>query len=236
MPDGLFDGSLQNIINLIGAAAGLGTASMGLVDASKAVAGGPSRFGFGFIAKAIKPFLDAGTSDRMIFGNLDVIRTLQANWINGVAIGEQKARARSLIHLLMTPENAAKFAALTGTDQDALTALMAQDKGARTADPGPAAIQALGHFDAVLSAILDEAFQRADQRYRNASKACAMGVSVGLSLLVANLIGAEPQSLQWSWSWPAFLIGLCATPLAPVAKDLTSSLQAASGALKIIKR
>jgi len=52
-------GGLTAIVNLVLAAGGLGTAAMGLVDASKAFWGGPSNFGFGHIASALKPFLVA---------------------------------------------------------------------------------------------------------------------------------------------------------------------------------
>ena len=41
--------AIANIGNIIAAVAALGTASMGLVDASKAIAGGPSNLGFGDI-------------------------------------------------------------------------------------------------------------------------------------------------------------------------------------------
>ena len=34
----------------------------------------------------------------------------------------------------------------------------------------PAEISILGQFDAVLGAVLDEAYERADQKYRNAAK------------------------------------------------------------------
>ncbi|WP_394890517.1 hypothetical protein ACG873_03825 [Mesorhizobium sp. AaZ16] len=41
---------------VIAATAALGTASFGLVDASKALRGGISNVGFGFIRKALQPF------------------------------------------------------------------------------------------------------------------------------------------------------------------------------------
>ncbi len=46
---GLINGDLGNILNFLSAAAGLGTAAMGLVDATKTFCGGPSNFGFGYI-------------------------------------------------------------------------------------------------------------------------------------------------------------------------------------------
>jgi len=64
-----------------------------------------------------------------------------------------------------------------------------QKGAALQAGPGAAAIHALGHFDAILSAILDEGYQRADQVYRNASKVCAMLVSLALALGTLPLMG-----------------------------------------------
>jgi hypothetical protein len=48
---------------------------------------------------------------------------------------------------------------------------------------------------------------------------------VALALLAAPLV--KEGNLQW-----AFLVGLLAVPLAPIAKDLASSLQAAAAALR----
>jgi cytochrome bd-type quinol oxidase subunit 2 len=112
----------------------------------------------------------------------------------------------------------------------------------------------------VLSAILDEAYERADQRYRNAAKLLAVVVATLLALAGGWLIyyhpGAAtcpaatlpaacppaPNALPW-WSYfasgqfgLALLVGLSATPLAPVAKDLASSLQAAAAAVGAARR
>ena len=56
MDASLLNGNLSNILNLIAAAGGLGTAAMGLVDAMKAFRGGPSNFGFKFIRAAVRRF------------------------------------------------------------------------------------------------------------------------------------------------------------------------------------
>ena len=72
---------------------------MGLVDASKAFCGGPSNFGFGYIKTAIEPFLVKAPGAATAFGNVQVLQTLKANWLNGVAKAEQKAKAKALVHL-----------------------------------------------------------------------------------------------------------------------------------------
>jgi hypothetical protein len=97
MPDNVLTG---NITNLIAAAGGLGTAAFGLVDASKAVAGGMSNPGFGYIRQAVEPFVGTatgGSATPTAFGPASILATLRANWLNGVAKADQKAVAKSLI-------------------------------------------------------------------------------------------------------------------------------------------
>src|SRR5262249_7895034 len=121
MPDGgaapdILNGNLGNILNFLSAAAGLGMAAMGLVDAAKAFCGGPSNFGFDFIKTAVAPFLTDMQGARAVFGKAAVLRTLKANWLNGVDKADQKAKAKALIHLGLTPESAPQLAAAAGVD------------------------------------------------------------------------------------------------------------------------
>jgi uncharacterized membrane protein len=95
-------------------------------------------------------------------------------------------------------------------------------------------INVLGQFDAVLSAALDAAYERGDQKYRNASKLLAMIVATimgGVGGLIVFGIPISNANLALS-----LLVGVVATPLAPVAKDLVSSIQAAVGAVGTLKR
>jgi hypothetical protein len=253
----LLNGDLGNILNLIAAAAGLGTAAMGLVDALKAFAGGPSNFGFGFISAAVARFAPEDAGGPEAFGWADIQRTLHANWINGAAEGDQKAKAKAMIHLRLTKGDAANLAALTGVDPDKLESVAQKAITGGQADPTEIAV--LGQFDAVLGAILDEAYERADQRYRNAAKLLALIIATLLAVAVGWLIyyhtsvtcsagtlpagcPPAPSTLPW-WSYfvsgqfgLAFAVGLSATPLAPVAKDLASALQAAASAVGSARR
>ncbi|HEV2728844.1 MAG TPA: hypothetical protein VGV15_02330 [Terriglobales bacterium] len=72
--------------------------------------------------------------------------------------------------------------------------------------------------------MLDQGYQRADQRYRNSAKLLAVPVAVLLALLGAWAI--SPSSLTPSDYLRAVAGGLLATPLAPLAKDLASAIQA----------
>lgn len=230
---------MSNVGNLIAAIAGLGTAAYGLVDTSKAVAGGASNPGFGFIKEAVKPFLPEDTGSA--FGAKQIIATLQANWLNGVGKAEQKAAAKALIRLTLTQSNAIRLANATGGDAAALQAIA--DKIARGAELEMQDINVLGQFDTVLSAVLDTGYERADQLYRNSTKAIAAIVAIVLALLAGGLIaiGADTNRGVWEYLFSrdallAFMVGALAVPIAPIAKDLSSTLSAAVGAVAALKR
>jgi hypothetical protein len=240
MPTDLLNGQLGNILNIIAAAGALGTAAYGLVDAFKAFGGGVSNAGFSYIRKALTPFL-AGHGISFAFGSADVFATLRANWLNGVSKADQKAIAKSLIRLSLTPEGAGQLAKASGVDAQSLKAC-----AERIRDGGillPQDINILGRFDAVVSAVLDEGYERADQQYRNTSKIAAGTVAIALAVVAGGIIfvtGAAAQSLgKYLGSTDlliAILIGAVSTPLAPIAKDLSSSLAAAVKAVSAVKR
>jgi hypothetical protein len=70
---------------------------------------------------------------------------------------------------------------------------------------------------------LDEGYERADQRYRNAAKVLAGAFSIVLALFGGWIVGSNPLL--------ALFVGIIAVPLAPIAKDLSRTLQAAVKAL-----
>jgi hypothetical protein len=85
----------------------------------------------------------------------------------------------------------------------------------------------LGRFDLALSAILDDAYQHADQRYRNWAKLSATFVAILLALGGGStLIAAGKPYLCTPEMWRALLAGVLAAPLAPMTKDIASALQA----------
>jgi hypothetical protein len=98
----------------------------------------------------------------------------------------------------------------------------------------------LGRFDAVVSAILDLGYERADQLYRNAAKAAAALVAVVLAVAAGALIHntgapAPADSYFPNHFFVALLVGLVSTPLAPVAKDVSTALTAAVRAVGAFK-
>jgi hypothetical protein len=222
---------IPDIGESIAAVAALGTAAYGLVDAMKAFWGGPSLAGFGRIKDALAPFNPALAT----LGNAPW-QTLRANWLNGVAKADQKAAAKSLIHLALSPDNAGRLAAAVGLDGEVLGAV-ARKIGKGT-ELGKTDMDVLGRFDALVSAILDAAYERADQQYRNTAKLLACVVSIVLAVIAGYLIQSVKLSdyVGSNAFWVAFVIGAVATPLAPIAKDLASSLQAAVKAIGSVKR
>jgi hypothetical protein len=81
-----------------------------------------------------------------------------------------------------------------------------------------------GRFDLLVSAALDQGYQRASQRYRNSAKLLAVPIAVALALIGAWSISGG--ILSATNIWRAVVAGLVATPLAPVAKDVSSAIQA----------
>jgi hypothetical protein len=210
--------SLENVGSAIAAVAALGTASFGLVDASKGLWGGVSNIGWANVRDALSPFNDALRSD-----GHDWLTTIHANWINGLPKEDQKSSAKNLIRLGISAKNAASLAKAGGVDPTLFAGVAtALEQGtALTQDQTVMLARLYGAIDAAL----DAGFELGDQRYRTVARLLA-GVVAILLALVANLLW-----LGESFG-TAFLVGLIAVPLAPIAKDLTSALTAAASALK----
>ena len=226
----------ENLISLadLGAVlAGLGalsTAAFGLLDSSKAFWGGASNIGAGHIRNALTPFASALDSALGVGGWWPVLR---AHWVAGVAKADQKAKAQALIKLGLNSANAPQIARASHVDPAALTAAVVKlEKGATLTD---ADLNVIGRMNATVDALLDAAFEAADQQYRNVCRVLAGLICLGLAVAAWALWngagGENPPSL-----WAALAVGLLAVPLAPVAKDLTSALSAAMNALKAAKK
>lgn len=224
----LADGGITRLVAIITAIGALGTAAFGLVDATKAFGGGVSNFGLRGILRVAGRF-SAGLDGALApppEGRAEWQRVVRSHWINGRPRDEQKAIVKSLIRLGLTATSARELARAGHVSGDAL-AVAAQklDGGQPLADVD---LNALGRLDASVEAQLDAAFDRADQLYRNVSRVCAGVFSVALAYLATWALGWDRWAL-------ALVVGLLAVPLAPVAKDLASSLQAAAAAMRAAK-
>src|SRR5258708_3304462 len=218
---GISVSSLTQIILAIGA---LGTAAYGLVDVSKAFGGGISNRGFGDIRDVISRFIPASSGGKSALSLASVLATLRANWLNGMAIADQKSIAKALIKLNLNGASASGMAAATGVDEKVLGSIAAK---LSTGEPlTPPETDVYGRFDLLLTAAVDQGYQRGDQRYRNSAKLLAVPVAIVLALAGARAMATIP--LTGSQIWLAIGAGLLATPLAPIAKDVASAIQAGS--------
>jgi len=224
---------VTSIPTILGAIGALGTAASGLVDASKVFNGGISNVGFGKIEEALRPFKLALTA-----AESDWTSTIKANWVNGVPKNDQKAAAKSLIRLGLSPENAESMAGAGHVNPQKLKAVMiAVEAGT---DLTPDQVNILGRFNGAIDAAMDGGFERADQVYRNAAKVWAGVAAVLLAIAGGAMVAMDggkslPAYFQSALFAQAILIGIVAVPLAPVVKDLISSLQAAVTAIKVTK-
>ena len=219
---------------MILAVGALGTAAFGLVDAFKALpGGGVSHFGFGFVSKAIKELLPDGTTTGI--SRDKILESLKSQWINGSAsVTDQVNIAKSLIKLQLTPGTAPVLAKATGVDAAILTQVATCMQSST-----PLATQQQsdvnGRFDLALTTLLDQAYQSGEQRYRNAAKACAVVIAVALAVVTNQTLSGSNGHPHPITEWQAVLLGLIATPIAPVAKDIASAVQTASKAIQAWK-
>lgn len=213
---------LSKVVLAIG---GLGTAAYGVVDASKGFWGGISNRGFGDIRKVISKFIPApakGDGGASALTLPSALATLRANWLNGMTLADQKSIAKALIKLNLTKDSAKGMADATGVDAGLLAGVA--DKLATGAALSQQETDVYGRFDLLLASLLDQGYQRGDQRYRNSAKLLAVPIAVVLALCGAwALNGSSPTGPD---IWKAVICGLLATPLAPIAKDLSSAIQA----------
>jgi len=229
----LTDPNLITLPDLGAALAGLSAlsaAAFGLLDSTKAFDGGASNIGKGQIRGAMTPFAPALDN---ALGAGAWWPVLEANWIAGVAKADQKAKAQALIKLGLSSTNAEQVAAAAHVDPRALTAAVEKlETGAALSD---ADLNVLGRMNAAVEALLDAAYERADQQYRNTCRVLAGAIALGLAIAAWALwtptTGTPAPSI-----FAAIAVGVLAVPFAPVAKDLTSALSAALNALKAAKR
>jgi hypothetical protein len=231
---------LETLPQIITAIGGLGTAAFGLVDATKVLGDwGPNRIGFGGIATAVKPLTPPAAAAGPPGNSLapqKVLDTLQANWYNGTDLGSQKSIAKSLIKLNLNPGNAPSLASQTGVDPAILTTVATSIAAGTPLSAAESDV--FSRFDLILTALLDEAYQRSDQFYRNWTRTLAMTFSIALALVGGIMLhnaGGTRFSLLHDLA-DAAVVGILATPLAPIAKDLSTALATAVNTLQLVKK
>ena len=230
--------AIAGTVAAITAIGALGAAAFGVVDAFKAFGGGVSNVGFGAVKAALLPFTPA-----LVNATTGWEATLKANWINGVAKEDQKTAAKTLIRLGLNAQGAAAMAAAGHIDVVDLTAAIAKVEAGLPLTPQDA--QLFGRLNAVIDAAMDAGFERGDQQYRNASKLAAGCVAIILAWWAGYLMWMHQPPLfghpATAWflgsdlfAWST-LVGAIAVPIAPIAKDLASSLQSAATAVAAVR-
>jgi hypothetical protein len=85
--------------------------------------------------------------------------------------------------------------------------------------------------------MIDEAYQHADQVYRNWMRALAAIIAVALAFAGGLSLAGSWEAFWWKPDmFLALLIGLLATPMAPIAKDISSALAAAVNTMQLVKK
>lgn len=234
---------LDHIGSTTAAIGALGTAAFGLVDATKSMFGGVSTRGFASIAKTMATLIpEASVASAAASSTAEpatppalslasILVTLKSNWINGVAQEDQVAIAKSLVKLRLNVDLARPLAELTSVDPVTLTAVAAKLASGQPLTQNETDTYA--RFDLILTTLLEQAYQRGDQQYRNTAKILACAISVLLAVGGAGALGQFTTSGQAAHHfWQAVLVGVLATPLAPIAKDVASAIQAGAAAVQ----
>jgi hypothetical protein len=206
--------------SIVAAIGALGTAACGLVDALKTLPGGGISYsGFWFIRGSLETLFGKEHLHRLPLSR--DLQTLHGNWINGRPMADQQAIAKSLVKLRLTTGTAKALADATCVDGNQLESLAKKLTTGESMTPEES--NQLGRFDLELTALIDQAYQRADQCYRNWCKCLALVFSIALAAIGAYAMDFARLDQDW---WLCILAGLLATPLAPMTKDLTSALSA----------
>lgn len=226
---------LSTIIAAIG---GLGTAAFGLLEAIKPVVPFLNRIGFGGIRStvaALTPPEPGAHSPLNALNAAGVLNTVQANWVNGNNLSDQKAVAKSLIKLHLSAANAAALAAAANVDPAQLTAVAgAIASGTALTQPQS---DAWSRFDLIVTAMLDHVYQCGDMVYRNWMRAFAALIAVILAVVGGYTLRTPGVDYFLSENFGrALLIGLLATPLAPISKDISTALATAVNTMQLVKK
>jgi hypothetical protein len=226
-------GMLQSLPQIITAIGGLGTAAFGLVDSTKPFFGGVNRIGFGRIASAVASLTPGAPASGLT--QAQILATLKANWYNGTDLGSQKSIAKSLIKQGLNTTNAAALANVAGVDAAVLQSVAGKITSGTALEQNESDVYA--RFDFILTALLDEVYQLSDQAYTNGTRIVASIFAVGLALVGGWTLHPNTTSAYWMSRdmGIALLAGILATPLAPIAKDLSSALATAVNTLQTMK-
>jgi hypothetical protein len=204
------------------------------VDATKTFWGGVNRIGFSRIEDTIESLTPGAAASGLT--QAKIVDTLRSSWYIGKDLGSQKSVAKTLIKVNMTPANAATLAAATGVDAQKLASVATKIVSGKPLEQDESDVYS--RFDLILTALLDEVYQDSDQAYVNGTRFTAFLFAVALAFVGGwTLKGGSMSDYWWSKEMAEALIaGLLATPLAPIAKDLSSALATAVNTLQAVRK
>jgi hypothetical protein len=219
--------TIDSLGKAVAAAGALGTACFGIVEALKWTPLGTA--GYGQIPKYLGPDLQGAL--RVAYGD-DFQRLLQAQYRQDSQ--HQSTIAKSLrqgVRIGLKSNNAQAIARFLGTvDPPALEAAVANvERGVPLSDADRGAI---GRFELAADARIDSALSRAQDLYIGTVRCTASLLAIGLAEGTAFLLGSEMAGEGLQRWLVGLLVGIVAVPLAPIANDVVSALQAATRALR----
>lgn len=205
---------MENIGTIVLATGALGTAAFGIVEALKWTRVGYA--GFSKLKSMLKP----------IWGALGVAYGKHFEEVlRGQYKGDQSELSRTLrqgVRIGLTENNAEEISTWLGLKHTQRMREVAAKLEAG-ADISDEERNILGRFELAIDARVDAAMTLAQNQYTGKLR---FGASC-LALLIALSVGIYLNML-----FLAIIVGLSAVPLAPIAKDLSSALQAAVQALR----
>jgi len=226
----------DQVINWIWAAAALGTAAFGFVEALKWTPLGIA--GIGRVNDVLGAPGKAALS--AVYGDRNVHHVLNGTFRKSAA--DLSALLKNGLRVALTqPEHARALGQYFGQSGEALEQAVVQLRGAAStpalagADPTPPApptIDAravLGKFELAVDARIDAAIAAASDTYAGTMRIVASIVAVLASVFVAYSLGGEKGGYSYL---QAVAVGIAAVPIAPIAKDLVTLLNCASDALR----
>lgn len=220
--------TIDSLGKAVAAAGALGTACFGIVEALKWTPLGAA--GYGQIPKYLGAALQGAL--RVAYGE-DYDNLLRAQYRQDSQ--HQTTIAKSLrqgVRIGLTSQNAEAIARWLGTvDHQALKAAVANvEAGVALTEDNRAAI---GRFELAADARIDSALARAQDIYIGTVRCAASVLAIVLAEVAAVLLGSGPAGAGPEMWLVGLLVGVVAVPLAPIANDVVSALQAATRALRV---
>lgn len=152
---------------------------------------------------------------------------LRAQYSNGRNTGDLPKTLRQGLRIGLSSENAESLANDIGVvDAQTLKSVATKLKEGKELTDDERGV--LGRFEIAIDARIDAALALAERTYRGSIRGVASFFAVGLALVAAYFLAGEDQPVQWQ---AAFIVGIAAVPLAPIAKDVSQAIQSAAKAI-----